>query len=82
MKAYITSVHPVNGAETIDVNGHKLQYGGADGDGYCYGHQSFQCMERLSVEEQKAIDVAADFRPGLSEAYWLSLLADEARQTG
>jgi len=55
MEAKITYVNPTDGAENIEVNGHDIQFGGGDGDGYCYSHQSFDCVENLSEEEEKAI---------------------------
>jgi hypothetical protein len=38
--------------------GHKLQFGGMDGDGFCYSHQSFDCLGSLTAEEQAAVDAA------------------------
>jgi hypothetical protein len=29
---------------TAYPGGHLMQSGGRDGDGYCYGHQSFDCL--------------------------------------
>lgn len=42
----------LNGEELISINTHQFQLGGGDGDGYCYAHQSFDCLESLSVEEK------------------------------
>jgi hypothetical protein len=58
--------HPdgLSDMETWYVNGHKLQFGGGDGDGYCYTHQSFACLDDLSDEEWEAIH-AEEERMGL-----------------
>lgn len=56
MKAMVTSVNH-QGVEMIEVNGHKIQFGG-EGDGFCYAHQSFDCAENLTKEEQDATDNA------------------------
>lgn len=42
----------------IQVDGmekHRLQIGGAGGDGFCYTHQSFDCLDNLSDEEKKVL---------------------------
>ncbi len=41
------------GMEQIEVGTHSIQFGGADGDGYCYKHQSFDCV--LTDEEKLAL---------------------------
>jgi hypothetical protein len=56
--AEVVSVDEVDGRETIAVGDHRIQYGGGDGDGYCYGHQSFSCVDHLTPAEQKAITYA------------------------
>lgn len=43
-----------NDVEEIRLGDHLLQYGGM-GDGYCYGHQSFDCMDELTDEERTAL---------------------------
>jgi len=61
IRAKVTYIHPVDGSETIECNGHSIQYGhGSGGDGYCYSHQSFDCIENLTKEEQEAIRRADD----------------------
>lgn len=45
-----------NGDVEIKVNGHMIQFGGADGDGYCYAHQSFDCLDNLTTAEWSAIN--------------------------
>lgn len=56
MKALIKTLS--NGIESVTyVNGHEIQDGGV-GDGYCYGHQSFDCVEKLTVEERAAMNIA------------------------
>jgi len=59
VRARILHYDPVHNIEQIAVNGHEIQYGGGDGDGYCYAHQSFDCIERLTPAEQRAIDAAS-----------------------
>lgn len=58
MKAKITWNEP-DGITTIKVNGHMLQIGGTGGDLYCHAHESFECMDNLTVEEKAAIKGAA-----------------------
>ena len=59
IEAKVTYTHPVDGAETIAVNGHEIQYGyGSGGDGFCYAHQSFECADRLTAEEKAAVNEA------------------------
>lgn len=56
MKAKVVFVDPYDGAELIEVNGHRIQYGyGSGGDGFCYIHQSFDCIDNLTDEEKEAI---------------------------
>ncbi len=57
MKAVVTYVSPIDGAEQIEINGHNLQFGGP-GDGYCYTHQSFDCLPNLTPAEWRAINGA------------------------
>lgn len=52
--AEVVYYDPVNSIEEVAVNGHVIQFGG-QGDGYCYGHQTFDCLEELSDEELDAI---------------------------
>ncbi len=60
MKAEIIHINDRDGAETISVNGHQIQFGyGDEGDGYCYAHQTFKCSENLTDEEKEAIRNAA-----------------------
>jgi hypothetical protein len=47
-----------DGGEVIEVAGHRIQYGGRDGDGFCYAHQTFRCIDALSDEEQAAVNDA------------------------
>lgn len=60
--ATVTHRHPTDGAETIDTStGHRLQYGyGSGGDGFCYTHQSFDCIESLTDDERVAIKNARE----------------------
>ena len=55
MKAKVVYTYP-DGAEVIEVNGHKIQFGyGNGGDGFCYTHMSFNCVEKLTNEEKEAV---------------------------
>jgi hypothetical protein len=56
MEAKVVSESDQGEYELVEVNGHKLQFGGRDGDGYCYGHQSFDCQDNLTTEEIAALD--------------------------
>lgn len=59
--ARIVYVHPTDGAETIEVSDHQIQFGyGSGGDGYCYAHQSFDCLKRLTEAECEAIGRAEE----------------------
>lgn len=58
MRAKLVYYDPIHNVEQIKVNGHNIQFGG-NGDGYCYAHQSFDCLERITPEEQAAIDAAS-----------------------
>ena len=57
MKATIRVVNNMKDISECKVNGHEFEFGG-QGDGYCYSHQSFNCLENLSPEERKAIQEA------------------------
>ena len=41
--------------ELIKVGDHTIQFGGSDGDGFCYAHQSFDCVENLTNDERQAV---------------------------
>lgn len=55
MKAKVIDNGNPEYGELINVNGHQIQYGGANGDGYCYAHQSFDCLDNLTDEEKEAV---------------------------
>lgn len=59
--ATITHVNDRDGAETIKIStGHEIQFGYGDGgDGFCYAHQSFDCVETLTPDEQEAVKRAS-----------------------
>lgn len=57
MIATIRVVDAINDISECVVNGHKFEFGGP-GDGFCYAHQSFLCIENLSEAEKRAIDNA------------------------
>lgn len=46
---------------TLELGAHRIQLGGRDGDGFCYGHQSFDCLENLTPAEKAEAD-AAEYR--------------------
>ena len=60
MRANITFVGS-KGDDLISVNGHEIQFGGANGDAYCFAHQSFECAENFSNEEKAAVEEAREF---------------------
>lgn len=55
MKGRVTYVDERDGSEIIEVGTHRFQCGGPDGDGYCYLHDSFSCMDNLTDEERQAL---------------------------
>ena len=55
MHAKVKYTSDRDGHEVIEVNGHVIQFGGAEGDGFCYGHQSFVCINKLTEEEWSAV---------------------------
>lgn len=57
LKATIKVINSMNDISSCEVNGHRFEFGGP-GDGYCYEHQSFDCLDNLTDEEKKAIDEA------------------------
>lgn len=59
MKARVVYTCPRTSAEQIEVGSHSIQFGGGvQGDGYCYRHQSFDCVENLTDEEREAVHEA------------------------
>lgn len=42
-------------SELIEVAGHRIQLGGAEGDGYCYVHADFDCVDALTEAEYEAL---------------------------
>lgn len=60
MKATVIETYP-DGAELIEINGHKIQFGyGFGGDGYCYSHGSFKCIDNLTDKEKEAVKNIGD----------------------
>ena len=55
MKAIVVFEDEHAGIELIKINDHKIQFGGVEGDGYCYKHQSFDCEGNLTEEEKQAL---------------------------
>lgn len=58
MKAKVTYHNQMQAYEYIAINGHEIQHGGGDGNGYCYVHNSFDCKKKLTKEEREAIQNA------------------------
>lgn len=56
-KATIRTVSLIHDISECRINDHKFEFGGP-GDGYCYSHQSFDCLNNLTEEEKDAIDNA------------------------
>lgn len=54
VRAVVTYVDELDGSELVEVSGHRFQMGG-QGDGYCYKHQSFDCLDRITDVEREAI---------------------------
>jgi hypothetical protein len=54
LKAETVYVNTVDGSEEVKLGDHLFQFGG-QGDGYCYGHQTFDCLENLTDEENEAL---------------------------
>jgi hypothetical protein len=54
-EARITFEDPSTGLVQVEVGGHEIQFGGSDGDGYCYAHQSFDCLDHLEPSETEAV---------------------------
>lgn len=47
-----------DGSEMVKVGTHHFQFGGMNGDGYCYPHQTFDCLRDLTPEESRALNEA------------------------
>lgn len=57
MRATIRVVDEINDVSEALVSDHKFEFGGP-GDGFCYSHQSFKCLDNLSTEEKRALNDA------------------------
>lgn len=56
LKAYVLNPDArAQDGELIQVRDHRIQFGGSAGDGFCYAHQSFDCVDNLTDEEKKAV---------------------------
>jgi hypothetical protein len=55
VKAKVVHHSDLDCSEQVNVNGHELQIGGRDGDGFCYAHQSWTCFDKLTNAEWDAI---------------------------
>ena len=61
MKAKVIYTSTIDGTEVIEINGHKIQFGyDRGGDGFCYVHDTFQCIDNLTEEEWYAIKNAKE----------------------
>lgn len=58
MQATVVDADPVHGAELIEIGEHRIQFGGPNGDGFCYACQSFDCLDNLTDEEMDAVKKA------------------------
>lgn len=58
-KAYVVYRNDSSNVEEIMMDNHYFGFGGV-GDGYCYGHQSFDCLGKLSDREREAISNAEE----------------------
>jgi hypothetical protein len=43
-----------NGVEGVEMGDHYFEFGGM-GDGYCYRHQTFKCLDNLTPSEWQAL---------------------------
>lgn len=47
------------GSEIVALStGHRIQFGGVNGDGYCYargGTHGFECLDNLTADERRAL---------------------------
>lgn len=46
------------GTEMLSIDGHYIQCGGANGDGYCYAHESFSCIASFTDEQRDRVQTA------------------------
>jgi len=53
--AKIVSVNRRDGAVVVECNGHRILFGDSGGDGFCFKHRSFKCINDLTEEEKEAI---------------------------
>lgn len=76
IEAHVTYENDIDSSCMIDVStGHRFQFGGANGDSYCHSHQSFDCIEGLSLEEKTAINHAQSGPRFILENDWVRLIA-------
>ena len=60
LRAFVTRSDDLDGSSMLRIGRHHIQLGGRDGDGYCYGCQSFWCVDHLTALERAAADSATD----------------------
>lgn len=59
-RARITHQDDRDASRTIAFStGHEIQFGGAGGDGFCYEHQSFDCIDNLTENEHRELEAVA-----------------------
>jgi hypothetical protein len=58
MDAVIVYESDRDGQQLVAVGVHRIQFGGRDGDGFCYACQSFDCLDNLTDEEREAVSRA------------------------
>lgn len=46
--------NPHNSIQGVELGDHYFEFGGM-GDGYCYTHQTFKCLDNLSPAEWAAL---------------------------
>jgi hypothetical protein len=52
-RALVVRIHS-DGSEEITIDGHHFHFDGSGG-GYCVAHQSFDCVDRLTMDAWQAI---------------------------
>lgn len=53
--------------EQVRVGDHLFEFGDTPGNGYCYKHQSFACLDTEDVQREIHDAVATEIRNGLSD---------------
>ncbi len=60
MRFHATVIYddPLDGSQIVRLGLHEFQCGG-NGDGFCYAHQEFDCMDELTPDEWVAMREAS-----------------------